>query len=179
MSDSQKRKAKPWIVVLTILALIAVSMLGITLSSYIKELQLFGSGWVGPKHFAFSIDKSGDTKNLAPGESVEYTFSVRNHDNDGVSQIPLHVSIEIAYPPQLAGTGIIQADLYREGTLLASDVGGGALAASGSTLPANTATTDHYALTLTWLDSDVEYLGEIQSKEQEPSIISISVSGYQ
>jgi hypothetical protein len=179
MFPERKRLLRPLIVILSLLAVIAVSMLSVTLSAYVKELQLFNGGWVGPKYFAFNIDSDGSTKSLAPGESVSYNFSVCNFDGSGVAQVPLHVSIEIAYPPQLAGTGVIRADLYHGGTQLASDTGSGSLAVTGVTLPANSATTDSYTLTLTWLDSDMVFLGDRVNESFDPSTINISVSGYQ
>ena len=179
MSPSKKKILKPVFVVLSLLAVLAVSMLGITLSAYVKEVQLFGSGWLGPKYFAFDIDSNGEARSLAPGGSVDYNFTVRNHDGAGVSQVPLHVSIEISYPEQLAGTGVIQADLYREGSMLASDTGSGSLAVTGATLPAGTATTDGYTLKLTWLDMDMDLLGEMVDNNFEPSDVNIRVSGYQ
>ncbi|MFH0793667.1 MAG: hypothetical protein ABIG45_00520 [Bacillota bacterium] len=179
MSPERKKHVKPLLAVLSLLAVIAISMLGITLSAYVKELQLFSNGWLGPKYFAFETQSDGSTKSLAPGESVTYDFTVCNHDGNGVSQVPLHVSIEIDYPGQLAGSGAIQAELLREGSLLASDQGTGSLAVTGATLPAGTATTDHYTLKLTWVDSDMVYLGELKSTEFDPSVISIRVSGYQ
>jgi len=179
MSNKFRIFLKPLIVVLSLLAVIAVSMLSVTLSAYVKELQLFGSGWVGPKYFAFDIDSDGSTKNLAPGESVSYDFNVSNFDDSGVAQVPLHVSIEIDYPAQLAGTGSIQADLYHGGSLLASDTGTGSLAATGETLPANSATTDSYTLSLTWIDSDMVMLGDMVNETFDPSTINIKVSAYQ
>lgn len=179
MFPKRNRLLKLVIVVLSLLAVIAVSMLSVTLSAYVKELQLFGGGWVGPKYFAFDIGNDAGTKSLAPGETVSYDFSVSNFDGNGVAQVPLHVSIEIAYPAQLAGTGAIRADLYHGGSLLASDTGSGSLAATGETLPANSATTDSYTLSLTWIDSDMTLLGDKVGETFDPSTISISVSGYQ
>lgn len=179
MSPKRNRFRKPLIVVLGFLAVISVSMLGVTLSSYVKQLQLFGDGWVGPKYFAFEVDSSGTQQGLAPGETVTYNFTVSNHDSSGVAQVPLHVSIEIDYPAQLAGTGAILAELYYNGTVLASDAGTGLLTAAGATMPANTATTDTYSLKLTWQNADMVLLGDIQSTIFDPSSISIRVSGYQ
>lgn len=179
MSPKRSRFRKPLIVVLSFLAVISVSMLGVTLSSYVKQLQLFGEGWVGPKYFAFEVDSSGTQQSLAPGETVTYDFTVSNYDGQGVAQVPLHVSIEIDYPTQLAGTGAILAELYYNGTVLASDTGSGFLTAAGSTMPANTATTDTYSLKLTWQNADMVLLGDIQSTLFDPSSINIRVSGYQ
>ena len=58
---------KEIIVVLSLLTMIAVSMLGVTLSSYVKELQLFGSGWLGPKYFAFELDSDGGNEKPCAG----------------------------------------------------------------------------------------------------------------
>lgn len=179
MSPKRNLYRKPLIVVLSFLAVIAVSMLGITLSSYVKQLQLFGEGWVGPKYFAFEVDSNSSQQSLAPGETVTYDFSVSNHDNQGVAQVPLHVSIEIDYPTQLAGTGAILAELYYNGTVLTSDTGTGFLTAVGATMPANTSTTDIYSLKLTWQNADMVLLGDIQSTIFDPSSIDIRVSGYQ
>jgi hypothetical protein len=179
MSPKHGKLMKSLMVVLSLMAIIAVSMLSVTLSSYVKQLQLFGDGWMGPKYFAFDVDSVGNAQNLAPGETVSYDFDVRNFDDNGVTQVPLHVAIEIDYPVQLADTGVIQADLYQSGSHLASDSGSGTLAATGATMPANSATTDTYTLTLTWLDSDLTYLGDNVSTVFDPSDISIRVSGYQ
>lgn len=170
---------KPLVVLLTLLAIIAASMLSVTLSAYVKTLPFFGDGWVGPKYFAFDIHSDGETKSLAPGESISYDFSVYNHNDNGVAQIPLHISIEIHYPQQLAGAGTIRAELFREGASLATDTGSGVLAVMGKTLPAGVATTDVYTLTLTWLDTDTAYLTEIRDADFDPSKITISVSAYQ
>ena len=175
----RNKKARPIVIVLSILLVIAVSMLGVTLSSYVKQLSLFNSGWIGPKYFAFNIDSAGDTKSLAPGESVSYDFNVRNYDENGVSQVDLHVAIEIDYPGQLAGTGVIKAELFHGGDLITSDTGSGTLAAAGSTLPGGSEYADGYTLKLTWLESDMEYLGEIKANEFDVSDVQIRVSGYQ
>ena len=179
MSPKRSKLWKSIMVILGLMAVIAVSMLTVTLSSYVKQLELFGGGWMGPKYFAFDVDSNGSAQDLAPGESVSYDFDVRNFDDNGVTQVPLHVAIEIDYPVQLADTGTIQADLYQSGSLLASDSGSGTLAATGSSMPANTATTDTYTLTLTWVDSDLVALGEQVSTIFDPSDINIRVSGYQ
>ncbi len=179
MFHKHGRVMKAIIVVLSLLTMIAVTMLGVTLSSYVKELQLFGSGWLGPKYFAFELDSDGGTKSLAPGENTEYDFYVHNFDANGTAQVPLHVSIEITYPPQLAESGAIKAELYRGGSLLASSTGTGSLNVTGNTLPANAATTDHYTLRLTWVDANLAVLGTKVSQTFDPSTISISVSGYQ
>ncbi len=179
MSLLRNKKTRPIVIVLSILALIAISMLGVTLSAYIKQINLFDGGWIGPKYFAFEIDSNSDTRSLAPGESVDYNFDVRNYNEEGTAQVNLHVSIEIEYPAQLAGTGVIRADLYHDGALLISDIGSGTVAVTGSTLPGGTQTTDRYTLTLTWQDMDMEYLGEIQSNTFEASDVNISVSAYQ
>ena len=105
MSLPRNKKFRPLVAILSILAVIALSMLGVTLSAYIKQINLFGDGWVGPKYFAFEIDSTGDTKSMAPGESVDYVFHIRNYNEEGTSQVDLRVSIEIEYPGQLAGTG--------------------------------------------------------------------------
>lgn len=175
----RNKKYKPIVIILSILAVIAVSMLGMTISAYVKQINLFSGGWVGPKYFAFEIDSSGETKSLAPGESVNYVFNVSNFNEEGAAQVDLHVSIEIEYPAQLAGTGVIKADLYKDGNLLKSDTGSGALAVTGSTLPGGTQTTDQYILKLTWQDMDMNYLGEIKGNEFDASDINISVSAYQ
>ena len=179
MSPKRPKIVRFFIATLSLFAVIAVSMLTVTLSAYVKQVQLFGDGWLGPKYFAFDIDSNGETKSLAPGEAISYDFFVRNFDGDGVAQIPLHVAIEIEYPAQLAGTGLIQADLYHDESKLASDAGSGTLAVTGATLPAGSATTDTYTLKLTWVDSDLEYLGDLVSESFDPSTINITVSGYQ
>jgi len=170
---------KALIVILSIVALLAISMLTVTISAYVKELNLFNSGWIGPKYFSFNLESSDSTKKLAPGESAEYRFTVSNNDSSGVSQVPLHVSIEIDYPAQLAGTGSILAELYLDGSVLASDTGSGFLAVMGATLPGGEATTDTYTLKLTWLDTDLKALGVMVDEDFEPSDINIRVSGYQ
>ena len=179
MSPEKKKNRKPLLVVLGLMALIAVSMLGFTLSSYVKQLQLFGEGWVGPKYFAFDVDSSAGAQRLAPGETAAYEFSVRNHDGNGVAQVPLHVSIEINYPVQLANTGSIYAELIHDGSVIASGSGSGTLAATGETLPANSATTDTYTLALTWENADMVYLGDHKDTVFDQSSIDIRVSGYQ
>ena len=88
--------------------------------------------------FAFEVDSTGDTKSMAPGESGDYIFYVRNYDDDGTAQVDLRVSIEIEYPSQLAGTGVIKAELFYEGTLISTDTGSGTLASSGKILPGGT-----------------------------------------
>ena len=50
MSLLLNKKYRPLVIVLSILAVIAISMLGVTLSAYIKQVNLFGDGWVGPKY---------------------------------------------------------------------------------------------------------------------------------
>lgn len=179
MSPKRNKIWKALMVILSLMAIIAVSMLGVTLSSYVKELQLFGDGWMGPKYFAFDMDSGGEMENLAPGETVTHDFSIRNFDDNGVTQVPLHVAIEIDYPAQLAGTGTIRAELLQGGTVLATDLGNGTLAATGATMPANSATTDTYTLSLTWLDSDLVILGDMVSMVFDPSDVSIRVSAYQ
>ncbi len=175
----QNKKTRPYMVILSILALIALSMLGLTLSAYVKQVNLFDDGWVGPKYFAFELDGDTATKSLAPGNSVEYRFSVKNYNQDGTAQVDLRVSIEIKFPEKLAGTGTIKAELYHGEDLLASDLGSGTLAATGSTLPGGTQTSDAYTLRLTWQDMDMEYLGTIKLEEFEVSDIEFNVSAYQ
>ncbi len=174
-----RRRGRPLLVILALLAVLAASMLGVTFSAYVRELNLFGSGWVGPKYFAFEAAAATANQTLAPGASVNYAFTVRNDDGGGVAQVPLHVSIEITYPAQLAGTGAIQAELLRGGAVLASSTGTGTLSAAGATLPAGTATADAYTLRLTWQNADLALLGGMKDTPFDPSSITVRVSGYQ
>ena len=104
---------------------------------------------MGPKYFAFDVDSNGSAQDLAPGESVSYDFDVRNFDDNGVTQVPLHVAIEIDYPRTAWRTRALYRRIcIKAASLLASDSGSGTLAATGSSMPANTATTDTYTLTL-------------------------------
>ena len=170
---------KRWLIFLALLAVLAVSVFGFTLATYVKEVRLFDGGWIGPKRYAFEVGSVSGNQSLAPGETATYDFTVTNANATGVAQVPLQVSIEIGYPTQLAGTGTIQAQLYRAGTLLAATTGTGTLAATGATLPANTQTTDTYTLKLTWQNADINYLSGVKTVVFDPSQLQIRVSGYQ
>lgn len=179
MLRNQGGARRRWLLFLTLLAVLAVSVFGFTLATYVKEIHLFDGGWIGPKRYAFEVGSVSGNQSLAPGETAAYTFTVTNANAAGVAQIPLQVSIEIGYPAQLAGTGSIKAQLYRDGALLAATTGTGALAATGATLPANQQTTDTYTLKLTWQDADLAYLSGVKTVAFDPSQLQIRVSGYQ
>ena len=178
MPIKQPRISKPLKVILILALLIAASLLGTTLASYVKEAGLFGGGWVGPKYYAFEVDSSGGQNSLSPGESTVYSFTVKNHNNGGVAQVPLNVLIHVTYPATLAGTGRVQAVL-RSGDSLIGSSDSGTLECSGIELAANTKETDSYTLTLTWLDADMALLGGMTESAFNPAAISIRVSGYQ
>ncbi len=166
-----------WIV-LTLILLIAVSMFGFTLSTYVRQINLFSSGWVGPKYFAFELGNSVSSRDLEPGGSVSYPFTVSNFNDGGTAQVDLDVSITITFPTQLADTGTVRASLSRDGQTLATSESG-TLSCAGATLPRNEQTTHTYTLTLTWLDADMTYLSDKTAQTFDASHIGVSVSAYQ
>jgi hypothetical protein len=164
--------------VLALILLIAVSMAGFTLGAYVRQVKLFNSGWIGPKYFAFEIANSVSHRDLQPGASVSYPFTVTNHNSGGTAQVDLQVTISISYPTSLAGTGTVRATLTSGGQTLATSESG-TLEATGTTLPANVQTTGEYTLTLTWLNADLTYLSDKTTQAFDDSQIHVSVSGYQ
>ena len=165
-------------ILLAIALLVIAAWTGTTLSAYVKESALFPSGWVGPKYYAFEVDSSAGHTSLAPGESTSYAFTVKNYNSGGTAQVPLKVLINISYPPSLAGTGKLRADLYGGNTLLrSSDTG--TLEAAGLDLAANVQETQNYTIKLTWVDADMALLGGIKGQPFDPQAISVRVSGYQ
>lgn len=164
--------------ILLMAVLISASMMGISLAAYSKEVGLFNSGWVGPKYYAFEVEYESQQHKLAPGESTDYVFTVKNHNAGGVAQVPLKVAIAVTYPTDLGGTGTMQAELkHGNASLGTSD--NGELACKGRELAANEKDSDQYTLTLTWLDADIDFLGTKKSEVFQPSQIKISVSGFQ
>ncbi|NLI22524.1 MAG: hypothetical protein GX418_13380 [Clostridiales bacterium] len=178
MQTRERRPGKPLRMVLVLALILALSMAGVTLGLYVKEVKLFGDGWIGPKYYAFEVDNSVTDQSIAPGQSVEYTFTVSNHNAGGVAQVPIQVSIEATYPTSLADTGNILAQLYRGSDLLAES-GSGSLSCAGAVLPENTSTTHSYTLKLTWQNADIVHLGDVKFASFDASQISIRVSGYQ
>ena len=170
--------SKPLRVLLGLALLIAVSMAGYTLAAYVKTVNLFQGGWVGPKYFAFEVNGNSESQTVAPGGSASFPFSVSNYNNGGTAQVPLNVSISITYPQSLAGTGAVEAKLTLGGSTLATSTNG-TLECNGAALPQNVQTTDKYTLTLTWLNADIAYLGTVKTSTFNPSDIKIRVSGYQ
>ena len=165
-------------ILLAIALLVIAAWTGTTLSAYVKESALFSSGWVGPKYYAFEVESSFGHTSLAPGESASYPFVIRNYNHGGTAQVPLKVLINISYPPSLAGTGKLRADLYSGSTLLrSSDTG--TLESAGIDLAANVQETHNYTVTLTWVDADMALLGGIKGQPFDPQAISVRVSGYQ
>lgn len=165
-------------ILLAIALLIIAGWTGTTLAAYVKQTGLFSSGWVGPKYYAFEVESSAGRTSLAPGESTSYAFTVRNYNSGGTAQVPLKVLISLTYPPSLAGTGKLRADLYGGSTLLrSSDTG--TLEAAGFDLSANVQETHNYKVTLTWVDADITLLGSLNGEHIDPQAISIRVSGYQ
>ena len=163
---------------LAIALLVIAAWTGTTLAAYVKQTGLFSGGWVGPKYYAFEVDSSAGRTSLAPGESTSYAFTVKNYNSGGTAQVPLKVLINISYPPSLAGTGKLRADLYSGSTLLrSSDTG--TLESAGFDLAANVQETHHYTVTLTWVDADIALLGGIKGQPFDPQAISVRVSGYQ
>jgi hypothetical protein len=178
MFDKQPRTGWPLKVILAFVLMIAASLLGTTLASYVKEVGLFGSGRVGPKYYAFEVDSTSGKNSLTPGESAVYAFTVKNHNSGGVAQVPLKVLIHITYPKTLADTGRVLAELRCGDALLASS-DSGTLECAGIELAANTQDIDSYTLTLTWLDADMALLGTLTQNAFDPAAVSIRVSGYQ
>ena len=178
MFDKQPRSGRPLKIILALALLIAVSLLGSTFASYVKQAALFGSGWVGPKYYAFEVDSAGGKNSLSPGESAVYAFTVKNHNPGGVSQVPLKVLIHVKYPTTLADTGRVLAEL-RHGDALLGSSDNGTLECPGIELAANTQVADSYTLTLTWLDADMAMLGTLTQNAFDPAALSIRVSGYQ
>lgn len=164
--------------VLLMACLLSASVFGLSLAAYAKEVGLFNAGWVGPKYYAFEVDYEPQEHKLAPGESTDYLFTVKNHNAGGEAQVPLKVAIAVTYPTNLGGTGYIQAELKQGETSLGSS-DNGTLSCSGRELAANERDSDQYTLTLTWQDADTEFLGSRKSEVFEPSQIKILVSGFQ
>lgn len=173
----------PWLskhlgVLLLLALLLAVSIFGVTLASYVKEASLFNQGWVGPKYYAFEVESGSGPEALAPGESTVYHFTVRNYNDGGTAQVPLKVLIHVTFPTTLAGTGRIEA-VIRTGDQVLGTSESGILECAGLELAGNTPDTDSYSLTLTWLDADIILLGGQTQDIFEPSSVSVRVSGYQ
>ena len=165
-------------ILLAMVLLVISAWTGTTLAAYVKESALFSSGWVGPKYYAFEVESSFGQTSLAPGESTSYAFTVKNYNSGGTAQVPLKVLINISYPPSLAGTGKLRADLYSGSTLLrSSDTG--TLESAGIDLAANVQETQNYTIKLTWVDADMALLGGIKGQPFDPQAITVRVSGYQ
>ena len=169
---------KPLKAILALILMIAVSLSGVTLGAYVKEIGLFTGAGVGPKYYAFEVDGVSGSKSVAPGESVSYPFTVRNHNGGGTAQVPLHVAIAISFPPSLAGTGKVTATLACNGAVLASS-DTGTLECGGLDLASGVDDTDQYTLTLAWTGADMGLLGGMKETVFDPSMINIRVSGYQ
>ena len=178
MFDHPPRFSKALTAILALALVLAVSLLGTTLASYVKEAGLFGNGWVGPKYYAFEVESSGDRHALAPGESAAYAFTVKNYNSGGFAQVPLNVLVHATYPSALAGTGRVLAELRQGGTVLGSS-DSGTLECPGAVLSANSEDSDSYTLVLTWLDADMALLGSMKDSAFEPQGVNIRVSGYQ
>ena len=173
----------PWLskrlgIQLLLVLLLAVSLFGVTLASYVKEASLFNQGWVGPKYYAFEVESGSGPKALAPGESTVYHFTVRNYNEGGTAQVPLKVLIRATFPTTLAGTGRIVA-VIRTGDQVLGTSESGILECSGLELAGNTPDTDSYSLTLSWMDADLNLLGVQTHENFEPSAVNVRVSGYQ
>lgn len=165
-------------ILLAMALLIIAAWTGTTFAAYVKQTGLFSSGWVGPKYYAFEVESSSGHTSLAPGGSTSYAFTVKNHNSGGTAQVPLKVLVSISFPPSLAGTGKLRADLHGAGTLLrSSDTG--TLECAGLDMAANIQETHSYTLTLTWVDADMAMLGGMKEEPFDPQAISIRVSGYQ
>jgi hypothetical protein len=178
MWNKKNPASKRLMAALILVLLVAFSMFGFTLGTYVRQTTLFDDGWIGPKHFAFTVGNTVSHRSLEPGQSVSYPITVSNTAADGVAEVDLHVALSITYPTSLAGTGRITATLSRNGQTLATSESG-TLDCTGSTLPATQATTDEYMLTLTWLDADLTYLSDKTTQAFSNSQIHIDVSGYQ
>ena len=173
----------PWLfkrlgALLALALLLAVSLFGITLASYVKEARLFNQGWVGPKYYAFEVESGSGPEALAPGESTVYHFTVRNYNEGGTAQVPLKVLIRATFPTALAGTGRIVA-VIRNGDQVLGTSDTGTLECNGLELAGNIQDTDSYSLTLSWLDADLNLLGGQTQDVIEPSAVNVRVSGYQ
>jgi len=165
-------------VLLVLVLVLSLSLLGVTLASYVKEIKLYGEGWVGPKYFTFMADGSGQQKSLQPGGTISYDFTVSNFDAGGVAQIPLNTSIAITIPNSMASTGKLMGELRLGNTILASSFAG-STECNGNTLTAAIKDSDTYTLTITWLDADLALLGGKTSTPFDPSQITVRVSAYQ
>ena len=170
--------SRPLKVILLLALALSFSMVGVTLGMYVKQVNLFGDGWIGPKYYAFEVQSNAFNQSVTPGSSATYPFTVSNYNNGGVAQIPLNVTFSIMYPTNFGGTGKVNAVLTCGGTVLGSSETG-TLDCNGILLPKNEKTTDQYTLTLTWKDIDMALLSDIKSSAFDPSQISIRVSGYQ
>lgn len=164
--------------ILILALLLAGSVFGFTLASYIKEASLFGQGWVGPKYYAFEVESSNRPEAIAPGESTVYHFTVRNYNDGGTAQVPLKVLIRATFPTALAGTGKVVA-VIRTGDQVLGTSETGTLECNGLELSPNTPDTDSYTLTLSWMDADIDLLSGQKGTVIDPLAVSIRVSGYQ
>ena len=175
---SPKRRPRGLTALLVLVLLAAAGWSGTALAAYVKQNSLFGSGWVGPKYYAFEVESSVEGVKLAPGESANYPFTVKNFNSGGTAQVPLKVLIEIKYPKALVGTGSVWAELHSGSTLL-KRTDTGKLECAGLEMAANIKETHSYTLTLTWLDADISLLSGIEESTLKPGAVSISISGYQ
>lgn len=178
MSNQSKASSRRLIILLSLALLVASVWVGPTLAAFVRQAKLFDGGWLGPKYYAFEVESSAQTQSIAPGESASYPFRVKNHNAGGAAQVPLNVLIQVSYPPTLAGTGRLKADLYHGGQLLHTSTGG-TLECAGMSMIANVNVTNDYTLSLTWQDADLTALGAIANETLPADAISIRVSGYQ
>lgn len=175
---SPKRRPRGLTALLMLVLLAAAGWSGTALAAYAKQSNLFGSGWVGPKYYAFEVESSAGGVKLAPGEGASYPFTVKNFNSGGTAQIPLKVLIKVDYPATLAGTGKVWAELHSGSTLL-KKTDSGKLEYAGLDMAAGIKETHSYTLTLTWLDADISLLSGAEEDGLGTGAVSIIVSGYQ
>jgi hypothetical protein len=114
------------------------------------------SGSVQVKKFAFTAaGTSGDstTIKLAPTESKDYAFTVSNTDNGATAEVPLNYTVTVNYSGALTAMPGLKAVLKSGSTELINNTSG-SFTYTVSNVPAGTARTDSYTLTLIWVNGD-------------------------
>lgn len=173
------------LIVVALVLVISVSLVAGTLAMYVIEIDDLAEGSVVAKEF---ILKPGDTNTfaenvkIAPGETVDWTFSVKNHDEGIVSEtaMDLYFAIDLddaGEKDAIEPLVVTVKDENEDDITLAQDSGSGVWTFTDEFALSETGQEKTYTVSIAWPwegTNDIAYAGAGHA-----TAVKVSVTGTQ
>lgn len=179
----EELKLKKALMILSLVTVIAISIVSGTMALYTTTLDSIAEGSVVAKEFIF-IEDGTDTfeqnAKIAPGEDKSWQFSIKNFNDNAVSETAMDLDITIdvtAAEGKSAIAPLLVSVLDEDGYEVATQTNVGTISFDDEFALSSDGQTHTYTVKIEWPsdnDTDITYAGA-----DFGSAISVSVTGTQ